>query len=341
MRKTFKIIVLIAVIGFSLVTCKDNGTADDSEGSSDNSGNDKNNGKDSNKDGNSGSWRWSKEIYYTVKDGVVGSVDFEVVPNWIRYTNNNNYEYKCTYTYPSTSSTIITNQMSTSNINYTYTSNINYEYEYKYIYKDGRTSTIRETRNGQTGIYTSEDNSATASSSFTTTTLYDSASGLEKQISHTSTSTDKSTATTTTSTSNQEYTITSLGDSGVAKTYRQKLISYTVNNVSQDVSNNNVYTECKIQDGKTVERKTFTYDGTLIRTETVTQPTNAVIRTKLPNLTLTSSTSTTYGTSPSSTSFSQTVDVLSDSATELVIRYKQFSNNSILSQYDTTYKKFD
>jgi len=333
--KMLGIFTIVAVIGFSLITC-DNG--------SDNDGNGGNDGNSNNSDGNSnsgsnGKWRTKKTTSYTVTDGV-NNLSSESVYNWItyRYTSNTNYEQKYTIN--------ATNYGSTTN---TYS------------------QTIQSTRNGQTGVYTNEltqtsetysvtqtgsqtttydssgnqlqttsqgtSNTTTAtgntSSTSTSTTTYDPASGLtSKQVSNTSTT---NTAGTTTTTQEVNYTIQLLSDSGGVKTYRQNINSIITNGTSADISNQG-YSETKIQNGRTIEQKSFTASGELSYTITYTVSDNAVIKAKLGDWTF-SSVST-----PTSNSYS-TLEVVSDSATELVIRLKSFANNVQSSYTDYTYEK--
>ena len=263
MKKTIKvlgIIVLVAVIGFSMAAC----------------------GGDDDGGGGSERWRIKKYTSYTVTDGVA-SAPSETVYNWItdRYTSDTNYESK---------------------------------------YTTGST-TFHQTRNGQNIVYTFTSSSSTQ----TTTYLIDSASGLDLKTSFAYTSSTQET------TSETSYNIDLISDSGGVKTYKHYYKTLISNGVSQDVSNGG-YSEYKTQNGRTLEQKRFTADGVLDYTLTYTLSDNAVIKAKLGNYSLSRTTAPTY------TTYS-TVEVLSDSATELVIRQKSFTNNVLSGQTDYTYEK--
>jgi len=273
-------------------------------------------------DNKDGSWRIKKTISYTVTNGEA-SVSSESVYNWITYrnTSDTNFEYKYTtgsYTYHGTR----------NGQNYTYTSETISE-----TYSSTSTTTIIYDSAGKQLQSTSESTTTTTSGTSTTqtTTYYDSASGLTSR--QTSSSTTNYSGTTSTSTSEITYNIELLSDSDGVKTYKSSYSSIISNGTSIDISTQG-YTEYKIQDGRTLEQKSFTAAGVLSSTTTYTLSDNAVIKAKLGNYTLTSQTSgsSTYN------SYS-TVEVLSDSATELVIRNKTFTNDVLSSQYDNYYEK--
>jgi len=256
-------------------------------------------GGDENKNDNSNAnneyWRTSKYKTYTVKDGVANLAG-EGVYNYItdRYTSDTNNERKYTITYTSYDTT------TTSSV-----------------------ATYHDTRNGQTNVSTYESATETRTNIYT----YDSESGLQLEQSYTSTS--NSGGTTTTTSFEVTYNIVLLSDADGVKTYKVSYKTYTYNGNSQDVSARN-YQECKIQNGRTLEQKTFGADGNLQSTDTNTYPDNAVIRAKLPYFML---------NSYSSSKQTQTVELLSDSETELVIRVNGFWNNVLLQYYDYTYEK--
>jgi len=269
MKKTIKvlgIIVLVAVIGFSMVAC---GGDDDSGGGGGGGG--------------GGNWREKKSTSYTITDGVA-SAPSEAVYNWIiyRYTSDTNYESKFTVT-SATAST-----------------------------------TNHYTRNGQNFVSSSESSTYTA--------IYDSESTLESKVTNTYSSSSG-----TPDTLEYTYNIEFLDDNGGVKTYKRTYNTKISNGVSQDVSTQG-YSECKIKNGRKLEEKFFSADGVLSSTTTYTLSDNAVIKAKLGNYRLSST------TTPTSTSYN-TVEVLSDSATELVIRGKTFTNNVLSGQRDDTYEK--
>jgi len=191
-------------------------------------------------------------------------------------------------------------------------------------------------RNGQNFTYTYETTSETYSLTETVTTENDSASGLTLSTNRTTTQNYSGTPTTTNT--ENTYNIQLLSDSGGVKTYKSSYKTITSNGTSLDLSSNPAYqqyTEYKIQNGRTLEQKSFTADGVLSSTTTYTLSDNAVIKKKLGNYTLYSYN---YPATPANNSY-QTVEVLSDSATELVIRTKTFTNNVLSSQADYTYEK--
>jgi hypothetical protein len=199
-------------------------------------------------------------------------------------------------------------------ITYRYTSDTNYEYKYTYT---GLTATFYVTRNGQNYTYERTITSATVSETYTITELFDSESGL---ILKRSTKTQNSSSGTTTT--EFSFNIQLISDSGGVKTYKVSVKTATEN--GKDISNQQGYSEYKVQNGRRIELKSYSADGVLTFTATYTLSDNPVIKAKLGNYTL---------------SNGQTVEVLSDSATELVIREKGFSNNVLLLQRDITYEK--
>jgi len=314
-RKLIGIIALIAVIGFSMAAC------DDSNGDDENGGN--NSDGSNNGGGGNGKWRISKVTGYGIafqgttpgsgapSDQIINS---DAVYNWTiyRYTNNTNYEQEYTVTYNQTNS-LVSETMTSS-------------------------QTVHITRNGQNYVYNSETTSGTQTTTQTSTSTYDSASGLTLTYNTTQTQTNTNAGTTYTSTTEYTYNIDLISDSGGIKTYKVYYNSLISNGTSIDISSNPAYqsyTEYKIQNGRTIETKSFSADGTLNQTATYTLSDNAVIRAKLGDYEL-------YSYTSSSSIISnqyQTVEVLSDSATELVIRQKTFSNNIFAGQNDYTYEK--
>jgi len=125
------------------------------------------------------------------------------------------------------------------------------------------------------------------------------------------------------------------------KNFKQHMISYIVkvplegtdnySTTNQDISTQG-YREYKIQNGRTLEEKGFTADGMLSYITTYTLSDNAAIRAKLGNYTL-------YNTQSSSYNSYNTVEVVSDSDSALLLRERTFSNNGLSSQTDFLYEK--
>jgi len=354
MKNKLLIIAIVAVIGFSMVTCKD----DDGGGSGGGGG--------GSGGGNSGRWIISGIKNYTVTDGVA-SVSSEIVYNYTlhRYTSDTNYEYQ----YTTTTTTYVSSPNTSSSTGHETRNGQNYTYTSEATASTG-TSTVNQTilydSAGNQSQYTSENTSTTintdgtsASTSSRTTVIYDSATGLAKETSISSTN-----ALGTTSTSELVYTIQLLSDSGGVKTYKYYMSSLMSNGASTDVSTQG-YSEYQIQDRKTLELKQYTSAGVLISrttytytndttvtntydkdnnfiyslTSTTTKSDDPIIRAKLGDYTLSSS-ELNYPSNPSNNSTSyQTVEVLSDSATTLEIRVKAFSKGVLSSQVDYTYIK--
>jgi len=284
-RSNLAIIAIIAVIGFSFITCDDDGNGGGNGGG-----------------GSNGQWRIREYKLYDSD----GSLSSEYVYNWItyRYTSDTNYEQ--IYTVNKTSYGAATTNSA---------------------------STYHQTRNGPNYTSTYEGTSETYSSTQTETIVYDSASGLTLQSTSTMTI-NYSSGTTITTSSEYSYNIQLLSESGGVKTYKSSYSSRLYNGTSMDISNQ-AYTENKIQNGRTLETKTYYGDGTLYSTTTYTLSDNAVIKAKLGNYTLYSYN---YPSMPEMNLYT-TVEVLSDSAAELVISAKTFTNNVLSNQTDYTYEK--
>jgi len=249
--------------------------------------------------GGGGQWREKKFIFYSVTDGVA-SPSTEFVYNYItyRYTSDTNYEIKYTLTSP--------------NINLATTTHI--------------------TRNGQTLV---EEENGLADT--TSTSTYDSTTGLELTRTTTSTSTQLSSLSPMT----VEYNIQLLDDSDGVKTYKHSTKTVTIDGNSIDISDNSsvlgglasIYLEYivyKIKNGKIFEAKQYSADGGVSALGiTYVFSDDAVIRAKLGD-----------GFYTSGFGYYGTIEVLSDSATELVIRFKGFDNNNKLTnQNDYYYEK--
>jgi len=320
--KFLGIIAIIAVILFA-VSCEED---------KDNDGDGVTNG-DGSLGGGKSDWLWSNEKHYTVTDGVVGGVYYNIDVSWTKYTDDKNYEYQ-----------------------YSYTRQINNQQTYDtYSYSQNGTQQISIilTRNGNTGQQTShqiynttttydyvnpsiQDTTTTTSSdsSGTTTTTYDAESGLT--LSQTTQGSGTSNGTPYTSSSSYNYSINLISNVDGAKIYRVTTISATANGNPVDLTNN-TYSEYTIKNGVTMEYKSYKADNTLQYTQTYSFPSDTTIKSRLPTYTL--YTTTSYNNDGTTSTGYSTAELLSSSSTEMVIRVKQYSNNVFSYQYDTTYKK--
>jgi len=282
MKKKLLIIALIAIIGFSLAAC---GNLDDNIKSSSNGYGDGDNSNDH--------WLIYSQQAYTVKDGIA-SYSSWINYNWItyRYTNETNYEEEYTTLSSSSSSSFS---------------------QYHYI------------RNGQTSNSTTDTETlygSGTSSNFSTTTTYDSESGLIAS---------QTTVSSEGVTTEIIYSIKQLSNADGVKTYEY----YPVGNSG--------YYIYKIQNGKTLEISYYDTNSVLIYTTTYFQPDNAEIRRKLPNFRLSR---TIYNSSSYSINNSyQMAEVLSlnekfgiigiirreDEYLDFKIRVKTFNNDGVLS----------
>jgi len=374
MKNKLLIIAIVAVIGFSMVTCKDddNSSTQNGGGIQNGGGGGTGGGGGGNDSGGSGNaseqWRYKGSKTYRVTDGVVGSVSSEDVRNWItfRYTSDTNYEEKYTSTgtyYDSTLSSVSTTYHYNRNgQNYTinYEQTINTETDtstitssQSYIYDSAGNQLPSTYESTRTIIYTNGTSSSSSSRD-----IYDSPTGLVKENSSSSTN-----ASGTTSTSEISYTIHLLSDSGGVKTYKYNMSSRISNGATVDVSTED-YSEYKFQDGKKLEEKKLTSAGVQKSRTTYTYTNDTTVRNsydKDDNLFATYTSTTTKSDNPilsvklgyrlNSIEFIHlldpsvsyytynTVEILSDSATELVIRDKTFRNNVLNRQTDDTYIK--
>jgi len=216
----------------------------------------------------------------------------------------------------------------TGSPNTTYNDWITYSYENETKYEEKYTTDstyYHYTREGQTSESTTE---ALADDDYfrsTTNTTYDSASGLTLK------STTWGTRNSNSFDSEISYSVMLLSDTDGVKTYRQYVIGSIYNDISQDISTQG-YSEYKIQKGRTLERKDFSHDGMLISITTYTLSDNAVILAKLRNYTL-------YNTQSSTYNAYNTVEVISDSDSALVIQERTFVNNTLSYQTESLYEK--
>ena len=287
-----------------------------------------------------GNWLRRKEINYKVSNGVA-SVSGETNYNWIIYrvTSNMDYEQKYTYTYTSTGGSGTT----TGNDHYIMkaTSDTNYEQ----TQTESSTTTdssgamiqqlsysLHQIRNGQTETYTqtymqtymqTQSNGQFVKQTQTLTIEYHTATDLRLRVAGTVTNdTNIPGYPSGTQTVERNWTIELLSDTDGIKTYKY-------HETSEDEGEYTVY---KFQNGRTVEKSeyrngvlssTYTYNND--NTETTTRVT---IKEGLSV------------TTESSGNYYETVTVLSDTGSEVVVRKQRFNNSNVLTeQTDTTYRK--
>jgi hypothetical protein len=256
---------------------------------------------------------------------VAGSISSESKRNWLSYTSETNYRY---------------NETTTSNTNIVQT---NASASTTQI--GSSQSTGQTTRNGQTLNSTSN-----STSDITTTIVYVSdlipdnitRTIIESQTSFTfsihlpsglaSRYTVNSTGTTITnngapvvSTHNFDidYTIELMNEAGGIRTYKH----YVTGSI--------IYQIYRIRDGIILDGNTYTADNILSSTTTYTAPNNSTIHSRLPSFRLAS---TVNHASPSSNS-NQTVDIISETATTMMLRVRTFANNVLISQSDQRYER--
>jgi len=250
-------------------------------------------------------WLRTKQTAYTFSGGT-GSPT-ETYYEWIKYSYENETNYReeyCMYTDPY----------------YTKPAHIELGYEFTAGY-------YRYTRDKQTSSLTSPGTS--------TSNTYDLESGLVLKT-YTSGSGYNTYKT------EISYSVMLLSDTDGVKTYRQYMISYIRIHhnddtgmddewISQDISTQG-YSEYRIQKGRILERKDFTHEGMLISVTTYTLADNAAIRKKLRDYTL-------YNTQSSTYNSYNTVEVISDTDSALILRESTFVNNTLSSQTESVYEK--
>jgi hypothetical protein len=271
-------------------------------------------------------WIWSNQKYYTVTGGVAVDVYYEMGPAWISYADENHWEQQYNYTIPYN----------------TYTEYDNYYYSVTgYVQNSAsnfRNGNRLEIVSHQISEYTTtidytdpsiQDSVTTTSSDFTTTSIviYDEESGLTRSTHLTLTGTQNGSP--YNQNSEIDYTLELLNTAGDVKTYKV----YDTTTGGTDA-----YTVYKVKNKITLEIKAYTTEDVLSSTTYYTFPDNAVIKAKLPTLTLYSYT---YESTPENNNY-QTCEVVSDSATELKIRVKTYSMaGELTAQVETTYIKHD
>jgi hypothetical protein len=273
-------------------------------------------------------WLWNKHTIYTVVDGSVASVHYEMEPTW-SYSDETHYEQEYTYTIPY--NTVQTTDAST------------------YTMLGTSNQTIHVTRNGQTAIsessyvfnYTTTLNFVSESITDTTThtvtesetvstTYLDLASGLISRQTTVGTSTTTQNAgepAVTPTNTDTYYTVELLDEADGVKTFKH---------YDTSTGGTGTYTVYKIKDGITLEAKGYTAGDVLSYTMTFSFPDNAIIRAKLPAFTLYSHD---HVSTPASNNY-QTCELVSGSETELVLLVKTFNRNDVLTgQYQIWYEK--
>jgi len=252
-----------------------------------------------NNNNNVSGWVQKKQIYsYNYNAG--DSATREVVYTYriYRYTSRTTFEYEGTetHTFYDNSNKIIHNKVSSNSSN-------------------GQIITV-ETRE-----------SSDAEDTYTATDIIDLASFLPlKRTCIYPYSTSKS--------YERTYNIQLLSDSDGVKTYKYYTNTYISNNVSQDVSMSG-YSEYKIQNGRTLETKGFSADGTLYSTTTYTQSDDPVIREKFGvDWTLVR-----VDSSNPAQSYYTTIEFVSASATELVLKLQTIQSDGKIITVDMTFEK--
>jgi len=317
-------IALTAVIVFSMAACaSDDGSTE--EVKNDTPSNNNNSGG-----GTGDNWLYRKSTSYRVTNGVAGDVSNETNYNWIIYriTSDTDYEQKITLT-----QTSIPEATSTS------------------------TQTTHVIRNGQnaeqtfeaTSSYVSGSNTQTQSQTSHMTFTIHLATGLTLRREMTSTQTITTNGVTTGPTTNsgeQNFTVELISNTDGVQTYKY-------HDTSEDAGK---YTLYKYQNGKRVEEKEYR-NGELSSTEKITYTDNTTVRqyytgtaeslnstetwttvTIKPGLDV-STTNRVYSSSQTQ-NYSETVELLSDTGTEVVVRRKRFNNSNVLTQQtDATYRK--
>ncbi len=216
---------------------------------------------------------------------------------------------------------------------YTYTSyidNKHYEQRYNYtsnsdgIFGSGQASGTGSTyRNGNT-----LQDARIIDTDITTTsqTVYDEESGL--MLSYTTNSTQTINGEPYNSSIELNSTIILLSTEGDVKTYKR----YQTN-----TGGTGAYNEYKVQNGVTLEEKSYTAEGALSCTYIYTLPGDATIRAKIPTFRIYSKT---CEASPEENRY-QICEVVSDSATKLTIRETTYNTatGALTEQFERTYVK--
>jgi hypothetical protein len=256
-----------------------------------------------NSDNYKSEWLWSGYKQYTVTDGVA-SPDHEYKVTYTSYTDDKH----CAF-------------------NYSYTRQIN---------DTTTTYTFNYSINGNTTQYTDRDQTNSDVNTRNSTIVYDAESGLVKSTTYQSTTTSNG-GTVNNYNSSGNYTIELLGTEGNVKTYKQTLTESKYN--GESMSGTGSYAVYKIQNGKTLEMRDYTADGTLnsTTTYTYTYPDDPIIKKKLPAF-YEESQAITYSNGNSSVPSTPAIEVVSDSDKELRIRIKHSLNGVLKGQYEQTYE---
>jgi hypothetical protein len=300
-NKRFWLVMLVValIFGMTVVGCDDE------------SGNDPNN--DPGSENYKANWLFAGIKYYKVTDGVAGSIDYEYDVTYTSYTDDRHYNYQCSYTVNINETNSTYSQVGSRQVSYNYSINGNTSQSTSHFISD---ITYTYTNGTQTRN--------TSDTTETTTTVYDAESGLT--LSETTQNTGTSNGNLVNSEGQQQYTIELLSTEGDVKTYKHTRTGYT--------SNLETSYDYKIQNGFTLEVRSYTADGTLSSTYvyTRTYPDDPIIKKKLP--THYNSTTSISG----SLSLQQTIELVSDSNTELRVLRKNYSSGVLSQQYEQTYR---
>ena len=366
--KTRAALVIILFIGIALFGCNDN----PNDLNNLNNPNNPNNPSDPNNSVANWLIRNSKE--YTVTDGNAGSISAEYNYNWIKYTNDSNYE--CVMDYNNILDTVQVTE--TSSYTSTQTQEGYYQYSNHYK-KNGNIynsviNTNQDITTTQEVNYVSDliQNTSTTTRivqeiESDSTTTYDSVSGLTSSLTSISSSTRTiNNEDPTYSTSNSEYsfTIDLLDESNGVKTFKSyynRLISYGIevdinsnaayqNYTIYKINNNGITLETinynaagnvtsstvnsNISNGIALISTTYNAEGYITSIVERVFPANNTIRTIFPSYTLNTTTNHSTGSVTS-----QTVEVISESSSSLIIRQKTFTNDVLTGQKDEEYQK--
>ena len=267
MKKIFKligIIALVAVIGFSMA-CSG---GDDGGGTGGGGGGGGTGGTGGTEDVYV--WRFEKQTNYTVNNGVVEDINFEIVPEWLIYVNEHNYQYKAVYTIG-------------SNIN-----------TYKVIWNNEIAQIISETSNIQEPLITNYDPE---------TGLIISQRGFY----------------------NYDYINLLLIEDSDLCIYKHFESSNNGNGSYK------IYTQ---KNGLTIKEENYTSENLLSDTIIYLFPNNDIISKKLPEFTIRNQE---YVSFPNFNWY-ETVNIILDSNSELLIRITAYQNGILYWQYDNLYK---
>ena len=287
-------------------------------------------------------WLQKNIINYTVTDGVAGAVSSETEYNWVRYNSDKDFEYV----------TERPREINTVQI----TENASYRRETRRTGVVENTTTLTRNNNIQTQstrifsditqvVETDYVSESTQDTITTTRTIeeeeneytwhYDSVSGLNSRIIYngsTKTTQNDNAPFYSTSSTDYSYSIDLLEESDGEQTFKSQMNRAIVNGNESDVSSQG-FSIYKIKDGITLEQTSYNAEGDVTQITERAFPENNIIRSRLPNYTL--STTTSYRNNTVQT---QSVEVLSETSTMFVLRFKTFTDGVLTSQADYQYE---